>query len=73
VVAEQSRISVTYTLADEETGESHNYGKAMAAREEGQRLATEAGLPIEGWRQEQPNVWTLLPGRRWTITLTVNK
>lgn len=67
VDGDRSAPSVTYILTDEATGEETAYHKVLAGREEGERQAQVAGLAIEGWRQERPNVWYLLPDRRWSI------
>lgn len=41
----------------------------MAARAAGEEAAQAAGLVSEGWRQEHPRLWVLLPHRRYSVEM----
>lgn len=45
------------------------FGSWMAARAAGEQRAMAAGLVVEGWRQEAPTLWGLLPDRRYTVEM----
>jgi len=64
---ERQAFKGSYLLCDEADGRERQYSKVMLAREAGQEWAEQAGLNWEGWRQERPNVWFLLPDKRFSI------
>ncbi len=47
------------------------YPTILAAKTAGEERASAVGLVSDGWRQEAPRVWVLLPHRRYCVEMVV--
>jgi hypothetical protein len=60
--------TVDYVLSEEGVKDVI-FQRMSEARLEAEARALSGNHPMEGWRQEEPNVWFLLPGKRFRIEL----